>query len=135
MQWESHRGPTDSEWSQAISQCGINVDRSFSLLSLRDPAAATEHCGLAPEVICRIWDQHRAQVLTVIRTIKMHMEARVARAPNNRHTFCYMCWCRSGKHRSVAVCRIMHFIFQQLSIQVIDTSKNRKSCVCVCRCV
>lgn len=121
LNWGDSHPPTDVQLADAIQRCGVRSDRSFSLLDMRDPDAATHHCGLAAEVILRLWRHHRPQMEMILRTIRADLlnwySAAAGRGtPGRRVT--YILWCRSGKHRSVATSRVVANVLKMLGVQV-----------------
>ena len=80
------------------------VDECISTMDMYDPAAMTEHCGLAWEVQEQALRTHEARFRRVFRRVKEALRKAMAQHQENVLIAVY---CKSGRHRSVATTEIL----------------------------
>ena len=76
-----------------------------SAMDFTNPASRTDHIGMHLEVLVPLWNDHREKVLHILEMVL-----------RNKTADSIFIWCRSGKHRSVALAYILSEVLADFCI-------------------
>ena len=105
-------GPTNRDVEQAANDCGI-AGFLANCLPSTDPAGFNPHIGKHHSVQESLMAHHEFKA--VLKGVKDHVQQA---ADGGKTTTAIAFWCRSGKHRSVAVDDIVEHILVELGWSV-----------------